>query len=83
MFPERQVGYNNSGHMKISGEGMAMDGDDPDAANANLSDVRDVSRKRRDAGSQFHMEPERWASEREKRVEGKCGIVKRKPKFLT
>ena len=58
VFPEHQVGYNNSGKIEISGEGLALNADDPNAAHGNLSDVRERS-KREAHHSQFFMEPGR------------------------
>ena len=60
VFPNRQVGYNSSGTVKITGDGISM-GNDTGAV-GNLSDAlnKPPSRQRRSTGSsQFYMEPGR------------------------
>ena len=53
LFPQTQVGYNNSGKIDLSSDGVQVEGVDD---RGNLSDVR-VRRKR--SGGQLLLEPGR------------------------
>ena len=59
VFPERQVGFNTSGSVKIAGDGIHMGNDI--GKPGNLADALDKSssRKKRST-SQLHMEPGRY-----------------------